>query len=168
MRRPLRPEELRLWGLVAATVRPSPGRVAPKTTSEERRSSPMILAADAVVPARARAPATPPEEIEPNRRRRLFRERQPNKATLDLHGLDQDRARLTLESFLRRAHADGCRAALVITGRGVQGDGILRRRTPEWLSSPDLRHIVAGFSIAHQRHGDDGALYVALKRKAGI
>ena len=54
---------------------------------------------------------------------------------------------------------------LVITGKGVQGDGVLRRRTPEWLAAPQLRSVVAGVSEAHRRHGGEGALYVALKRK---
>ena len=69
-----------------------------------------------------------------------------------------------LENFLRRAQADGERAVLVITGKGVMGDGILRRRTPEWLSEPRLRDVVAGFSPAARHHGGDGALYVAIKR----
>jgi DNA-nicking Smr family endonuclease len=42
---------------------------------------------------------------------------------------------------------------------------VLRRRTPEWLADPALRGVVAGVSEAHRRHGGEGALYVALKRK---
>ncbi|HWU13187.1 MAG TPA: DNA mismatch repair protein MutS, partial [Caulobacter sp.] len=38
-------------------------------------------------------------------------------------------------------------------------------RTPEWLADPALRDIVAGVSPADKRHGGDGALYVALKRR---
>jgi DNA-nicking Smr family endonuclease len=37
---------------------------------------------------------------------------------------------------------------------------------PEWLAAPALANIVAGISEAHRRHGGEGALYVALKRKA--
>ena len=165
MARRLRPEETRLWGLVAATVRPSPGRRAPRPSTEERQSSPMILAAEALVKPIPHKSQPAPEDIEPNRKRHIVRGHQPLEARLDLHGLDQDRARLTLESFLRRAQDDGHRSALVITGRGVQGDGVLRRRTPEWLSAQHLRGIVAGFSQAHQKHGGDGALYVAIKKK---
>jgi DNA-nicking Smr family endonuclease len=58
------------------------------------------------------------------------------------------------------------RAVLVITGKGFLGDGILRRRTPDWLSSPSLRSVVAGVSEAHRRHGGEGALYIALKKRA--
>ncbi|MDB5446322.1 MAG: hypothetical protein JWQ97_1639, partial [Phenylobacterium sp.] len=69
------------------------------------------------------------------------------------------------ESFLRRAWDEGYRAVLVITGKGVKGDGVLRRRAPEWLAAPHLTEIVAGISEAGRRHGGEGALYVALKRK---
>ena len=79
--------------------------------------------------------------------------------------MTQERAQAELERFLRDAWEDGGRAVLVITGKGFQGDGVLRRRTPEWLAGPGLRHIVAGISEAHRRHGGEGALYVALKRK---
>ena len=57
------------------------------------------------------------------------------------------------------------RAVLVITGKGASGDGVLRRRTPEWLAAPSLRSIIAGYSQADRRHGGEGALYIALKRK---
>jgi DNA-nicking Smr family endonuclease len=85
---------------------------------------------------------------------------------LDLHGLNQDEARTALFGFLERATADGWRAVLVITGKGLRGDGVLRRRVPEWLAEPALRSRVAGVSEAHHRHGGEGALYVALKRQA--
>ena len=53
------------------------------------------------------------------------------------------------------------------TDRGYTGDGVLRRYTPEWLSEPAVRGMVAGVSLADRRHGGEGALYVALKRRAG-
>ena len=97
--------------------------------------------------------------------RRIARERDGIGPRLDLHGLNQDEARARLTAFLARAHADGWRAVMVITGKGTRGDGVLRRYTPEWLAAPDLRHIVAGVAEAHRRHGGEGALYVALKRR---
>ena len=173
-RRP-KSEEARLWALVAATVRPLPGRMVVIPQDEPAnpppRPAPAAKAPLPFVPAahqsRPRAPAKPPpSDIEPGRMRRLTRERDPLELVLDLHGLDQDRARGVLHRFLLRAQEDGARAVLVITGKGVQGDGILRRRTPEWLAEPAVRSVVAGVSEAHRRHGGAGALYVALKRKA--
>ena len=104
----------------------------------------------------------PPDPIEPNRFHRLTRERA---STVDLHNLNQDRARAALTGFILRAHAEGERTVLVITGKGALGDGILRRRTPDWLAEPPLRAVVAGLSEAHVKHGGAGALYVALKRR---
>ncbi|MFI4951015.1 MAG: Smr/MutS family protein, partial [Caulobacterales bacterium] len=96
----------------------------------------------------------------------LTRGRDAIAGRIDLHGLTHDAAREALTGFVRRAADNGWRAVLVITGKGVQGDGILKRRAPEWLAVPHLSHIVAGISDAHRRHGGEGALYVALKRKA--
>ncbi len=158
-------EDQRLWSRVAATVRPLPGRTAPAVEEPETIAAPVgkpIFAAPKT-PPKPRPPG--PMAIEPGRRRRIVRERDGLDARLDLHGLDQDKARAALERFLVRAWEDGYRAALVITGKGTRGDGILRRHAPEWLAAPSLREIVAGVSEADRRHGGAGALYVALKRR---
>jgi DNA-nicking Smr family endonuclease len=167
VKRPLRPDEVRVWGLVAGTVHPLPGRAAPKPPADMKA---MEVPARVPVESLKPKPPTPPrgegrDPIEPRRKHRIAREREEIGARLDLHGYDQDRARVALEDFLRRAWDEGYRAVLVITGKGVQGDGVLRRRTPEWLAAPHLAPIVAGISEAHRRHGGEGALYVALKRK---
>jgi DNA-nicking Smr family endonuclease len=186
VKRPLRPEELQLWAKVAATVRPSAGRKPPKPPPDPAVASEPVIATTAVksppkFPGKPTKPGppspptgqiarpppkapAPPGPIEPRRKRRIVREQELG-PTLDLHGLDQDRARAALSAFLRRSSEDGWRAVLVITGKGSLGDGILRRMTPEWLADPSLRDIVAGVSEAHRGHGGWGALYVALKRR---
>ncbi|MCG9915277.1 MAG: Smr/MutS family protein [Phenylobacterium sp.] len=189
MKRPLRPEEHRLWSVVAATLHPLPGRhtaVAPPEGETAAPVAPPPAKAPGLKPppgkmppktkAPGPAPAAPPRPaaswpgpdlIEPNRHHRIVRERDPIAARLDLHGLTYDAARATLDAFLLRAWDEGHRAVLVITGKGSRGtgDGALRRATPEWLAAAHLRSIVAGVSEAHRRHGGGGALYVALKRK---
>lgn len=186
MKRSVRPEETRLWSVVTATVRPSAGRKAPVLAPLEMaappepapvvkpppkfagkvRAAPPAPSPPPVAAAKAKGPAPAPGSIEPGRKRRITRERDPLDVRLDLHGLDQDAARRVLHAFLVRAQAEGVRAVLVITGKGSLGDGVLRRRTPDWLAEPALRPVVAGVSEAHRRHGGEGALYVALKRKA--
>lgn len=170
MKRPLKPEELKVWGAVAATVHPLPGRrlAAPEAAAKPGAPKTPEVAAR-IAPPRVSAPKVKPREdvdaIEPRRKHRIAREREEIGARLDLHGLDQDRAKAVLEGFVRRAWDEGYRAVLVITGKGVQGDGVLRRRAPEWLAAPHLSMIVAGISEAARHHGGHGALYVALKRK---
>lgn len=169
MKRALTPDELALWSKVAATVRPAPGRkvpkapaqpaagAAPQAESRAPQPSPVHL------PKRPR-PLAPPDLIEPGRRRRIVRERDPIDGRIDLHGMTFDQAKTALEAFIRRSAAEGARAVLVITGKGSPGEGLLKQWTPEWLAQPALRPLVAGVSAAHRRHGGEGALYVALKR----
>ncbi len=162
--------DARLWAAVTATVRPLPGRSAPKKPeiAEKPPALPAPVARGvkpvAKIEELKRHVVRPPQPIEPRRRRRLEIEREDLAGRLDLHGLDQDRARAVLSQFLLRAHAEGRRAILVITGKGALGAGVLRRRVPEWLAEPPLRGMVAGVSEAHRRHGGEGALYVAIKR----
>jgi DNA-nicking Smr family endonuclease len=171
VKRPLKPEERHIWGMVAATVHPLPGRATPKAEPSDAIPAPAMTEAAARIAAPSAPGAKRPrprpdlDPIEPRRKHRIAKAREPIGARLDLHGLDQDRARGVLERFLARAWDEGFRAVLVITGKGVQGDGILKRRTPEWLAAPHLAHMVAGISDAARHHGGEGALYVALKRK---
>jgi DNA-nicking Smr family endonuclease len=158
-------EEQRLWHSVTspAPVLRMPPQPAPKPAQLE-------AAAPQPQPRGSRRPPPPggPQDIEPNRQRRLVREREPIEARIDLHGLDQDRARAALERFLSWSHAQGYRAVLVITGKGLRGDGVLRQRMPEWLADPALRPMIAGLSRADRRHGGEGAFYVALRRRSAL
>jgi DNA-nicking Smr family endonuclease len=167
MKRPLKPEEQRIWGMVAATVHPLHGRSEPKPARPQTLdAAARIDPKDLKAPHRVRKGAV--EDIEPNRKHRISREREEIGGRIDLHGLTQDRAQAALEAFLVRAWDEGWRAVLVITGKGVQGDGVLKKRAPDWLGAAHLSHIVAGISDAHKRHGGEGALYVALKRKRRV
>jgi DNA-nicking Smr family endonuclease len=176
MKRPLKAEERRLWAMVAATVRPAPGRmpqildVEPEPTPQNPNKTSQKITKTTPPPPKTVSPKAKPapsalHAIEPLRKRRLIRERDEIEARLDLHGLDQDRARVVLHDFLLRSHGRGLRAVLVITGKGTLGDGVLRRRAPDWLSEPVVRPLIAGVSPAARHHGGDGALYIALKRR---
>ncbi|MGZ3297747.1 MAG: Smr/MutS family protein [Asticcacaulis sp.] len=181
-------EDLRLWALVTATVQPHnpPRAVTAKTVEME------TVKVQGMPPMTAEKPTPPPltpfkigqatrqqtvwrlshdsdrfepDPIEPRRKRRLSRERDPIEARLDLHGLNAMAAETRLKAFVQQAHANDYRAVLVITGKGMADAGILKRYAPEWLADPKLAHIIAGVSQAHPRHGGSGALYVALKKR---
>jgi DNA-nicking Smr family endonuclease len=94
-------------------------------------------------------------------------------ARIDLHGMTLAAAHPRLMSFILRAHGDGARLALVITGKGKNKPdegpiptrhGVLRHQVPQWLSMPPLGALVLQIAPAHQSHGGTGAYYVYLRR----
>ncbi len=88
-------------------------------------------------------------------------------ATLDLHGLTQDRAHQSLRRFLLMSVAADHRVVLVITGKGDGGSGVLKSRVPDWLQHGDIATLTNGFRNAGRTHGGDGALYVRIRRQRG-
>lgn len=113
----------------------------------------------------SRAARHGPDPLEPRRLRRLSRERDAIEARIDLHGYGVWEAEDRLKAFILRSWDNGLRAVLVVTGKGYGGEGQIRRHAHEWLAARELRHAVAGVSAAARRHGGDGALYVALKKR---
>ncbi|MDJ0614336.1 MAG: Smr/MutS family protein [Rhizobiaceae bacterium] len=84
---------------------------------------------------------------------------------IDLHGMTQNEAYNSLFHFVENAHLNGKRTVLVITGKGIRGEGILKQAVPRWLSEPIFKNKVIGFHEAHITHGGSGALYVRLRNK---
>lgn len=116
----------------------------------------------------------PGRVIEPRMRRRLGRGQIEIDGTIDLHGMRQAEAHSALTRFIHARSARGDRTLLVITGKGLKklnGDaativerGILRSMLPIWLGEPDIAPLVAGWDVAAQGHGGEGAYYVRLRR----
>ena len=174
--RELSAEELELWRAVTATVRPREPRKSKVTPTVERRPSPAVehrAMADHTV--KPRNGTRPLGTIDRRQQRDLTRGRLQIDARIDLHGRRLADAHQAVHDFLRRAHSEGARVVLIVTGKGSRsgvlsgyGDGevgVLRRQAPLWLSDPRLRHVVAAFGEAAQAHGGAGALYVRLRRR---
>ena len=162
--RGLSDDETKLWRRVAARVKPR--RPLPKdeeTVAALQRVKPAIVQASrsANAPPTSRAKAPPQDR---GAEKRVRRGRVEIGGTLDLHGHNQDTGRAALARFLQAAHARGARTVIVVTGVGRSGQGVLKRRLPEWLAERDLRPLVSGFAQAHRTHGGEGAYYVFLKR----
>ena len=180
----LTPEDRRIWTRVAGSVvtprtrkaaRVTPGAETPPdiVVTPIERPRPLVKASPkrtAVAPPTEKRlspnkPKPAPEDLEPRRKQRLSRERDPIEARIDLHGFGRFEAEDQLRGFLRSCQARGMRAVLVITGQGRMGGGVIRSAFAEWMHSPALRGVVSGFTIAHQKHGGNGAFYVTLKRR---
>lgn len=89
---------------------------------------------------------------------------------IDLHGMTQEVAHNALNAFIEDSWRAGKRCVLVITGKGSRADeygrtGLLRERTPQWLSAPRLRNRILAINQAQIQHGGAGAFYVLLKRR---
>src|SRR5690606_678225 len=169
-----------LWADVVRTVTPlRPGR--PKALMQ-LAEGPLPVPAGAPVAGPKRVPVLPMpsyrpdgrpgapprgQVIEPKMRRRLSRGQIAIDATIDLHGMRQAEAHAALSRFIHARAARGDRSLLVISGKGLKkldGDaaviierGVLRSMLPVWLGQPDLAPLVAGWDVAAQGHGGEGA-----------
>ncbi len=100
-------------------------------------------------------------------RRRLARGELAIESRVDLHGLDREAARGALERCLTTSRALGHRVVLVIHGRGLRsddGEAVLQKLVPEWLSGDREGAAVLALASATSRHGGSGALYVLLRK----
>jgi DNA-nicking Smr family endonuclease len=155
----------------AALLRKPPGPMPKKAKPQTSPQSKAKAASYA-------PPPSPPAVVTPLSRRMkrsVARGKELIDARLDLHGLTQHEAHVTLLRFLRTASARDARLVLVITGKGkrIDGDGarergVLRRQVPQWLGLPEFRAFVLGFEDAAIAHGGEGALYVRVRRPRNL
>ncbi len=176
-----------LWGKVARTVNPLPGRQAeldaflkelmpaePEADNavamtKSARAAKADLASGVALTAKKPDAPRIHHPLEKPVKRKLQKGRLQLEARLDLHGMIQSEAHGLLLHFLMQAHQRGLRHVLVITGKGSSfgSDGALKRAVPLWFSLPEFRSLISSYEPAARNHGGDGALYVRLARRAG-
>lgn len=86
---------------------------------------------------------------------------------IDLHGQTEAQAHRQLQQFILTSSSRHLRTLLIITGKGAQGQGVLRRKVPEWLKDEPLKSHILAISQASPKDGGGGALYVRLRRQRG-
>jgi DNA-nicking Smr family endonuclease len=168
---PLRPVRTPIVNLEGEPLPLPTATAAPGKTVKPHR----LLPAMPAYQSDGRPTRKPRPGIEPNLKQRLVRGREEIDGTIDLHGMRQVEAHAALSRFIHARHARGDRTLLVITGKGLKklGDdaaviverGVLRQMLPIWLGEPNLAPMVAGWDVAAQGHGGDGAFYVRLRRE---
>ncbi|MEM6463690.1 MAG: Smr/MutS family protein [Pseudomonadota bacterium] len=172
----LTPEDRILWGQVAKTVDAFPGRMEKLTEAGSESQTRAANNPGSLNGRRMPIVERPEERSNPARPalypidrsvyRKLARGRVPLEARIDLHGMTQSEAHDLLLGFLIRAHGQGLRHVLVITGKGRSGgEGVLRRSVPKWLTTHAFRGLASGCEPAARGHGGDGALYIRLKKR---
>lgn len=173
-------DERILWGKVARTTRPMPGRLEqllefedafdaemqePKQISPPnpaKKQSESLESQDGV-----QKPKGQHHPLERPVKRKIARGRLALEARIDLHGMIQSEAHGILLDFLLRAHERGLRHVLVITGKGssLGSEGALKRAVPLWFSKTEFRFLISSYETAARQHGGEGALYVRLSRR---
>lgn len=176
-----------LWAEVAETVSPLHRTRIRQRLKLEEQPLPLPKAPPGPRPKPVKVPPVMPsyqsagkpgrqanQVIEPKLKRKLTRGHIDIDGTIDLHGMRQAEAHGALSRFIHARVSRGDRTLLVITGKGlkkVDGDaaviierGVLRSMLPIWLSEPNLAPLIAGWDVAAQGHGGDGAFYVRLRR----
>ncbi len=154
--------------------------VVPLRKAPPKRFSPAVAAVVAKAPLFAAvdaaplfftrpAPVPPPKSapnpgLDRNTARRFERGELPIDRAIDLHGLTEMRAHQALDRFMADAVASGARMLLIVTGKGKDGDGVLRRHVPDWLRLGPFGGLILRQAQARLPHGGAGALYVLLRR----
>lgn len=168
-RRTLTSEEARAWARVAASVKPIGRKAADLADLTEALGAgaadppPETQAAPAPKPKTPKGAKEPGPPAERSGERKVRRGKLSLAASFDLHGHTQASAARALPAFLEHQQADGARCVLVITGKGREGQGVLRRNFLLWLESAAARRLVSGYAESHPKHGGSGAFYVFLR-----
>jgi len=157
-KRPLTHDDLAIWQKVARTVQPL-GAEGPPSVSQTTK--PHMHIPPAPKPIRRMAQA----DLQINQDKLVRRGRVEIDRKIDLHDLTRDQAFPALARRITRAYNNNARRILVVTGKGPNLEGVLRKSLPGWLMDPHIRPMVASFAQAHIRDGGSGAFYVFLKRK---
>ena len=179
-------DDTALWEQVTKSVTELPSRrntvflkeeartgADPAATAEKSAKKPVAKQVPKVPPAKLPAPRPADlrlgerSGIDRSNARRLQRGQMALEDRLDLHGLSKEQAHRQLIAFISRAVQQNLRHVLVITGKGRDGQGVLRHEVPLWLKDEPLAGYINAISQAQPQDGGAGALYIRLKRQRG-
>ena len=84
---------------------------------------------------------------------------------LDLHGYRLQMAKIILHNYIVNAYEKKIRNILIITGKGRNNTGVLRKEVPLWLNDKTLTDLLINYETAPNKFGGEGALLVRIKNK---
>ena len=87
---------------------------------------------------------------------------------IDLHGFNLKEAKVRLKKYLFQAFSDNKRNILIITGKGLNKSGLLKKEVPIWLDDSEIKNFVISYKVAPQSFGGEGALIIRLKNKQKV
>ena len=89
---------------------------------------------------------------------------QPN-MILDLHGHTLYSSKLLLYKFIPNCYEKNIRDILIITGKGQNNKGALKKEVPKWLNDKFLSKFLVNFNRAPKHLGGEGALLARIKNR---
>ena len=84
---------------------------------------------------------------------------------IDLHGYRLQTAKTSLQKFILNAYDKNIRNVLIITGKGQNNLGVLKKEVPLWLDDENLNKLLISYETAPKTFGGEGALLVRIKNK---
>ena len=87
---------------------------------------------------------------------------------IDLHGYRLKTGKIKLESYILKSYEKNLRNILIITGKGTNNLGALKKEVPLWLEDQEIKKFLISYEIAPNNFGGTGALLVRIKNKYKI
>ena len=84
---------------------------------------------------------------------------------IDLHGYRLKTGKIKLESYILKSYEKNLRNILIITGKGTNNLGALKKEVPLWLEDQEIKKFLISYEIAPNNFGGTGALLVRIKNK---
>ena len=86
-------------------------------------------------------------------------------AIIDLHGKTEIQANEAIKNFIKDCYFNNFKSIMIVTGKGPNGKGKLKLKTPLWPKSEDVSKYIVGFETMPHNRGGEGALFVQLKNR---
>ena len=83
---------------------------------------------------------------------------------IDLHGYKLNDAEKQFYNFVIKSYEQGKRNLLIITGKGQNGEGKIRKSLHTWINNIDLSKLIIFYTHASPKDGGFGAYYVRLRK----
>ena len=83
----------------------------------------------------------------------------------DFHGYRLNDARIILKNFIIMSYKSNYKNILVITGKGQNNSGALKKELPNWLCEKEISKYIISHMHAPQNLGGEGAVLIRVKNK---
>ena len=82
---------------------------------------------------------------------------------IDLHGYRLNDARIAFKKFIIMSYNRKHKNILVITGKGKDNAGVLKKELPNWLCEKEISKYMVSYMSAPKKLGGEGAVLIRLK-----